>query len=57
MWEAFQELKVTDDIIVYTQANFSFDTSPLNESSPYKGTSAFTRCVWEVKLDHIVRSS
>jgi hypothetical protein len=44
----------TSDIVAMTTANFSMDTNPQNVTSVYKGSSSFTRCVWEVRLGHVV---
>ncbi len=56
MWGVFTEYMglAGSDIIAMTTANFSMDTNPLNETSVYKGSSSYTRCVWEVHLGHIV---
>ena len=54
MWDVLQSLSLDQDIIACTQANFSSATDPKNATSLYHGASAFTRCVWEVKLGNMV---
>jgi hypothetical protein len=44
------------DIAAMTTLNFSAATDPRNASSAYRGSSSFTRCVWEVHLGNIVRN-
>jgi hypothetical protein len=58
MWNVlFNRLKLTDeDIIAMTTVNFTGATDPNNITSVYKGVSAFTRCVWEIKLGNVVCS-
>jgi len=36
------------DVIALTRANFTAESRAV-----YKGSSSFTRCVWEVKLGHV----
>ena len=39
-----------------TTLNFTGATDPKNATSVYKGSSSFTRCVWEVNLGNVVSS-
>lgn len=56
MWGVFTAYMGLEenDIIAMTTANFSIHTDPENETSVYKGSSSYTRCVWEVRLGHAV---
>eukprot|EP00292_Cryptomonas_paramecium_P013196 CAMPEP_0113674476 /NCGR_PEP_ID=MMETSP0038_2-20120614/7436_1 /TAXON_ID=2898 /ORGANISM="Cryptomonas paramecium" /LENGTH=221 /DNA_ID=CAMNT_0000591053 /DNA_START=64 /DNA_END=726 /DNA_ORIENTATION=- /assembly_acc=CAM_ASM_000170 len=55
MWGVFSNyLGLTDDnIIAMTTVNFTSATDPKNKTSVYKGSSSYTRCVWEVNLGNI----
>jgi hypothetical protein len=58
MWAVFSDsdcLNLNNEkIAVMTTLNFTGATDPANVTSVYKGTSSFTRCVWEVYLGNIV---
>jgi hypothetical protein len=56
MWGVFTEHLLLDgsNIIAMTPINFTYATNPKNPASVYKGSSSFTRCVWEVQLGNIV---
>ncbi len=56
MWGVFTNYMglAGSDIIAMTTANFTGATDPNNGTSVYKGSSSFTRCVWEVRLGHVV---
>ncbi len=56
MWGVFSNymnLK-SSDIVAMTTLNFTSATNPKNATSVYKGSSSFTRCVWEVHLGNAV---
>ncbi len=57
MWGVFTNYMGlhSDDIVAMTTLNFTSATDPKNASSVYKGSSPFTRCVWEVRLGNAVR--
>jgi hypothetical protein len=56
MWGVFTRHLNMDgsDIVAMTPINFTYATNPANPASPFKGSSAFTRCVWEVYLGNVV---
>ena len=59
MWGIFSNyLQLqSSDIAAMTTLNFTGATDPKNATSVYKGSSSFTRCVWEVNLGNIVSPS
>jgi hypothetical protein len=58
MWGIFSNyLQLqSSDITAMTTLNFTGATDPKNATSVYKGSSSFTRCVWEVNLGNVVSS-
>ena len=56
MWGVFSQYLELDgsEIIAMTPINFTFATDPNNPASVFKGSSSFTRCVWEVNLGNVV---
>jgi hypothetical protein len=56
MWKVFSDHLDLDgsNIIAMTTINFTYATNPKNPASVYKGSSSFTRCVWEVRLGNVV---
>jgi hypothetical protein len=58
MWGVFSDYLhlQNSDIAAMTTLNFTNATDPKNATSVYKGSSSFTRCVWEVNLGNVVSS-
>ncbi len=56
MWGVFSDYLQLDgsNIIAMTPINFTDATNPKNPASVYKGSSSFTRCVWEVQRGNVV---
>ncbi len=54
MWRVLSVHLGLKKIQAMTSINFTSATDPKNATSVYKGSSSFTRCVWEVSLGNVV---